>query len=92
MLYVVLETNKAMEKNKELESQYTFYVPGDLVTLKHDELNSPIMLVQEKVSKQFKHGDELCNMFIGMKCIWFDKNNVLREGIFSTKDLKYYNK
>jgi hypothetical protein len=28
-------------------------------------------------------------MFLGIKCRWFDNNNVLREGIFSTKDLMH---
>lgn len=75
--------------SKEPESLF-YYKPGDLVILKHAELNSPIMLVQEKVTRQFKQGGKICDMFKGMKCIWFDKNNVLQEAIFSTKDLQLY--
>ena len=61
-----------------------FFAPGDLVVLKHKELKSPVMLVQEK--------GEICNVFKGFKCRWFDKNDVLQEAIFSTKDLQFYNK
>lgn len=78
--------------NKESESLF-YYKPGDLVVLKHKELESPIMLIKDKVSRQFKTDTgEIGNVFRGMKCIWFDKNNVLQEAIFSTKDLKFYNK
>jgi hypothetical protein len=48
------------------------------------------MLIQEKVTRQFKQGDQMYNIFKGMKCIWFDKNNVLQEAVFSTKDLELY--
>lgn len=79
-------------EGKNIES-LTFYKPGDLVVLNKDELNSPVMLIKDKVSRQFKTDTgEIGNVFRGMKCIWFDKNNVLQEAIFSTKDLKFYNK
>ena len=70
-----------------------FFKPGDLVVLNKKDLKSPIMLIQDKISRQFKTKDgNIENVFAGMKCIWFDKNNVLREAIFSTKDLEYYKK
>lgn len=71
-------------------SEKIFYTPGVLVTLKHDELNSPIMMVKEKQTRTYKRGNELVTEFIGIRVQWFDKNNVLREGVFSTKDLKIY--
>ena len=37
-----------------------------------------------------KDGDK-DNVFVGIKCRWFDNNTVLREAIFSTKDLTHYN-
>ena len=67
-----------------------YYKPGDLVMLRHKELNPPLMVIVEKVNKQFKQGGETSNLFIGMKCRWFDKNNTLQEAIFSTKDLELY--
>ena len=50
------------------EIEKIFFAPGDLVVLKHEELQSPVMLVQEKVTRQFKQGDELCNIFKGFRC------------------------
>lgn len=93
MLEIMNNKNMDTSENKNIENFYTFYMPGDLVILKHKELRSPIMLVKEKVSKQFKNeAGEISNIFRGMKCIWFDKNNVLQEAIFSTKDLEPYKK
>lgn len=84
----VVDINENLKKTEPL----VFFVPGDLVVLKHKELKSPVMLVQEKVTRQFKQGTEMSNIFKGLKCRWFDKNNVLQEAVFSTKDLKFYNK
>lgn len=79
-------------ESKNIET-LTFFKPGDLVVLNKEELKSPVMLIKDKVTKQFKTvTGETNNMFCGMKCIWFDKNNVLQEAVFSTKDLKFYNK
>lgn len=68
-----------------------FFQPGDIVVLRHKEVkNKPVMYIVEKVSKQYKSGDEISNVFTGMRCRWFDENKVLREAIFSTKDLEFY--
>ena len=68
-----------------------FYAPGDIVKLRHESIeNRPTMLVKEKVEKSFKDREgNLSDTFIGIKCIWFDKNQVLQEAIFSTKDLMH---
>lgn len=74
------------------EDTKTYFAPGQLCVLRHKELNSPIMLITEKVTKQFKNTDnELSSFFVGMRTIWFDKNNCLQTGVFSTKDLELYN-
>ena len=64
-----------------------FFNPGELCTLKHEELNAPIMLIVEKVSKTYKKNDEINNMFVGIKCRWFSTDMKLQEAVFSTKDL-----
>lgn len=88
---IFMKTNQTFNNN--FEPSYIYFQPGDLVVLNKEELNSPIMMIREKVSRQFKtNTDEFNNVFIGMKCIWFDKHNVLQEAIFSTKDLKFYDK
>ena len=38
----------------------------------------------------YTRNGEIVTEFVGIKTQWFDKNNVLREGVFSTKDLKIY--
>ena len=65
-----------------------FYNPGDLVKVKHKLSNAPVMYVIEKSTKSIvnKSGTKE-TIFLGIKCRWFDCNNVLREAIFSTKDL-----
>ena len=53
-----------------MEEMKTFYVPGDIVTLRHDLIeNKPIMYVVEKVTKSFvnKDSDERENVFVGIK-------------------------
>lgn len=67
----------------------TFFNPGDIVIIKHNEIQGPVMYVVEKVTKAFKRNNEIINDFRGIKCRWFDKNMVLQEAIFSTKDLKH---
>lgn len=67
-----------------------FFNPGDIVKVKHDKLNNvPEMYVVEKVTRTIlnKSDNSKENVFIGIKCRWFDKNSCLREAIFSTKDL-----
>ena len=47
-----------------------YYTPGQLVTIRHDIPNKPVMFVVEKVSRQIRNketGDSE-NMFIGIKC------------------------
>lgn len=74
-----------------MEDVKVFYTPGDIVVLRHESIeNRPAMLVKEKIEKSFKDKTgKLSNTFIGIKCVWFDKNQVLQEAIFSTKDLKH---
>ena len=59
------------------------FKPGDIVRIKHSELqNTPInMLITQKVTD--------CNkVLLGMKCLWFDKEEVPHEMVISTKDLE----
>lgn len=65
-----------------------YFKPGNLVILKHRELNSPVMLITEK--KIISDGNNIS--LIGMRCIWFDQMGQLWDYIFSTKDLELYQK
>lgn len=71
-----------------LEPEKIFFVAGDKVKVRHEIDNRPVMFVTEKVTKSIKDKDgNVENMFLGLRCKWFDKNQVLHEAIFSTKDL-----
>jgi len=73
----------------DYDENKVFYNPGDLVTIKHDVDNKPKMFVVEKVVRSMvsKETQEMENVFLGIKCRWFDKNQVMHEELFSTKDL-----
>lgn len=64
-----------------------FFMPGDRCCIKGDFPNKPVMLVIGKVSSIFKHQEGKDNILKGIKCIWFDKLQVLHEYTFNTKDL-----
>ena len=47
----------------------TFYVPGDIVKLKHSKLsNIPTMYVVEKVTRLYKQDNETLSSFKGIRC------------------------
>ena len=66
-----------------------YFNPGDLVMVRQEALeNKPVMYVLEKITRNITTKDGIAdNVFLGIKTRWFDKNQVLREAIFSTKDL-----
>ena len=62
-----------------------FFQPGDVVTLKQDIPNKPIMIVDHKVETTFKR--EGVKTLRGIACRWFTTSGQLQQDIFSTKDL-----
>ena len=75
-----------------LDNEKIFFNAGQVVKLKHNNLNNvPNMMVVEKVSRSLIKNGEKETIFMGIKCRWFDKNEVLQEAIFSTKDLMHVN-
>lgn len=66
----------------------TFFNPGDLVTLKADMPNKPIMLVVKKVTSIFKHDkSDKKSVLMGIRCRWFTTEGALQESVFNTKDI-----
>ena len=61
-----------------------FYAAGDVVELRHDLPNKPIMLVQsvDKATLPGKGSGQL-----GVTCIWFNTSMGLEKARFSTKDI-----
>ena len=68
-----------------------FFNPGQVVTLKQDIPNKPIMLVVRKETSIFKHDKEKIqnkkSILVGIRCRWFTSDGTLQEALFSTKDL-----
>lgn len=62
-----------------------YFQPGDIVTLKKDIPNKPVMIVVKKVTTVFKNEQE--SSLKGIKCRWFTTNGELQEAIWNTKDL-----
>ena len=62
-----------------------YFASGDMVQLKRDLPNKPIMLVQT-VDKLATAKDNR-PVLLGVTCIWFTTQGELQKGRFSTKDL-----
>lgn len=73
------------------EEEKIFLNPGEIVTLKQDIPNKPVMLVVKKETSVFKHDSKRLNdkkpILIGIRCRWFTTTGELQEATFSTKDL-----
>lgn len=72
-----------------------YFNAGDVVQLKQDIPNKPIMIVVKKETSLFKHDSKRLDskkpILIGIKCRWFTTSGELQEAIFSTKDLSKIN-
>lgn len=63
-----------------------FLQPGDLVTLKQDIPNKPVMVVVRKEINVFK--DQPGGIALkGIRCRWFTATGFVQEMVVSTKDL-----
>lgn len=69
-----------------MEEDKIYFTPGELVTVRQELPNKPIMLVVGKETVAFKLS-ERADQFKGMRCRWFTKDGFLQEAVFSTKDL-----
>ena len=72
-------------KLKMMDNDKIYFQPGDLVTLKKDIPNKPIMIVVKKVTSVFKNQNE--SSLKGIRCRWFTTDGLLQEAIWNTKDL-----
>ena len=64
----------------------TMFFPGDLVSLRQDLPNKPVMIVVRKESTIFRDENKNNNLK-GIRCRWFTSNNELQEAVWNTKDL-----
>lgn len=65
-----------------------FFLPGDVVTLRQELPNKPVMIVVRKVTKSIRTADVKNDYFQGILCKWFTTEGQLQESIFNTKDLQ----
>lgn len=74
------------------EFDKVFFMPGDLVKVRQEIDNRPIMIVKGKeVSRFTPNKDEAGKDYLtGIRCIWFDTQQRLQEAVFNTKDLLLY--
>ena len=73
-----------------MENDKTYFLPGDVVTLRQNIPNKPIMVVVKKETSFIKKEDN--NILRGIRCRWFTSTCELQESTFNTKDLiKYEN-
>ena len=73
----------------DIDEAKIYFNAGDVCIVKHDIENKPKMFVVEKCTRSLfnKENNQMENVFLGIKCRWFDKNQVMHEELFSTKDL-----
>ena len=64
----------------------TIFLPGDLVTVRQEIPNKPVMVVVRKESTFFRDENK-ANSLKGIRCRWFTVNNELQEAVWNTKDL-----
>ena len=64
----------------------TLFFPGDLVTLRQELPNKPVMVVVRKESTIFRDENK-ANSLKGIRCRWFTTDNALQEAVWNTKDL-----
>lgn len=63
-----------------------FFVPGDIVQMKQDIPNKPLMVVL-KIERSIIKNTEGKDYLRGVRCRWFSDDKKLQEAVFSTKDL-----
>ena len=82
---------KDQKKDLTMLENKIFLNPGDVVTLRQDIPNKPLMLVVRKETSIFKHDKEKMqdkkSILVGIRCRWFTSDGTLQEALFSTKDL-----
>lgn len=66
-----------------------YFKPGDVVQIKQNIPNKPLMIVVKKeTSSLFKNNmEDKKNVLRGIRCRWFTTTNELQESVWNTKDL-----
>lgn len=65
----------------------TFFSPGQLVKLKQNLPNAPIMMIY-RIERSIMRNTNGRDILKGCRCRWFTTNGSLQEALFNTKDLR----
>jgi uncharacterized protein YodC (DUF2158 family) len=68
-------------------AEKVFFTPGQMVKLKQNLPNAPIMVVY-KIERSIMRNTNGRDFLRGCKCRWFTSDGRLQEALFSTKDLQ----
>ena len=63
-----------------------YFKEGDVVILRQELQNRPVMMVDKIVRSMLKTGT---TSLLGIRCFWFDKNGSINKNLYSSKDLRY---
>jgi uncharacterized protein YodC (DUF2158 family) len=64
-----------------------YFIPGELVQIKHPLMFRPQMVVKE-VKKSRMKGADGKPLLLGIQCFWFTTTGVYSEIMFNSKDLE----
>lgn len=64
-----------------------YFKPGDVVQIKQDIPNKPLMLVVKKETSSLFKNEDKKNVLRGIRCRWFTATGELQETVWNTKDL-----
>lgn len=67
-----------------------FFNPGEVVKVKQNIPNKPLMVVKSVDKSNTKYGDTVKPVFFGITCFWFATDGTLQESRFNTKDLIHH--
>lgn len=65
----------------------TFFSPGQLVKLKQNLPNAPIMMVY-RIERSIMRNTNGRDILKGCRCRWFTADGIMQEALFNTKDLR----
>lgn len=68
-----------------------FFLPGDVVILRQNIPNKPVMIVVKKTIVTLRTQDSKTSIFQGILCRWFSTTGMLQEATFNTKDIQKIN-
>lgn len=83
--------NEFQEEYKDYNEGKIYFNAGDVVQLKQNIPNKPIMIVVKKETSLFKHDSKRLEdkhpILKGIRCRWFTSTGELQESVWNTKDL-----